>query len=506
MFQDLLTYAQLKLKLGRTAFLRALSSILFVDVTEERRVEDRLYQIYALLIYGAVCVALWIFLLDFVADIFIAGGVAFTQEVFRFSLVLPLVLLVVLGVSYARSSPWKMSHADISFVAESRLDTRAIIAWEALVQLLQWMVIGFILGYVMGVGLQSGLETVSVALIPVVIDPVVFALFWATLCCLSALMAWVIGVKRLAVSTGRGIFSVVAFTVIAVIVVIAAFVVFFLPPDSLALSLGIAILIGVFLIAVGFILLGRAAACVDVTFAVSENILYADLFTIRHMPLYDASGYAETKQKKRVEKRGPIGSLPIGEGKAALFTRAALSHIRQFEGLFSIAFWAAIVPPMTAVLLTSTQSPFLWVMWLQVIILFSKGVREITRVFRDNLKNRSIGDHLRFNTLTLFVGSSTPAGVIAFAISTVALLVIVPLNSDFLYAFALCTAALVTFVLCAGVDGMEFSSLGKRISYEIVALIAAVGLFLISLSGIPYLALAFMLLYSAGLMAFMRHS
>lgn len=161
---------------------------------------------------------------------------------------------------------------------------------------------------------------------------------------------------------------------------------------------------------------------------------------------------------------------------------------------------------MTVFLLAGAQSPFLWLVWFQVLLFLSKGVREITRVFRDTLRNRLISDHINLKTPSLFVCSCAPAFIGASLISIIVLVFILPPGSNFFYSLVLCMAAHMTLTLCAGTDELTMFSLNKKMSYEITVTMVAFGLFGISLSGIPYLELVFMIFWSAGLWGIMRYN
>ena len=497
MFQDLILYARFKIKLLKISFANNISGVVFSDVVKENKLEDRAYQGYALLLYAAVCVAMWFFLLDAVAELFQGINAEAIELIFQSCLLIPILLFVALAFIYLRSSPWKMSYPDISFVATSRLDTRAIIVWESLAQLVWWFAVALLFAYVLGEGLQS---SAAIAL-----HPISFSAFYAAAMSAALLWAWVFGVIRLTLCEKKQRpFSGGILLVIAAVSLVACFIVFLLS-ISFFMSILAWIELGIAVLSIcAFVIMINRAQYIDVTFAIGENTYYADMHSIRRMAFYDPSGHAEIKRKKQVERRGPIWSVSFGERKYALVSRAILSHIRQFEGLFSIMFWAMGFLPLTTILLTDTQSPFLWVVWVQILIVYPKGVREITRVFRDNLSNRLIGDHIRVSVYQQFIFSSAPAFFLALAISFIALFFIFPFGFDFFYACGICVLAHATFTLCAAVDGLVFFPLGRKMSYEILAIIAAVVLFLLSFGANPYYSLLYMAAYSMALLSCLR--
>ena len=59
MFHDLRIYAFLRMRLNARAFSRALAGFLASDLSEDRDLESRLYQIYTLLFIIITLVLLW---------------------------------------------------------------------------------------------------------------------------------------------------------------------------------------------------------------------------------------------------------------------------------------------------------------------------------------------------------------------------------------------------------------------------------------------------------------
>ncbi|MDR0514056.1 MAG: hypothetical protein LBG81_02695 [Coriobacteriaceae bacterium] len=561
---DSLVYARLKARLARAALIRSASSVISSDFKEERNLEDRLYQAYALALILGWLVLMWVYLLDATNNLFQeAGHGAACIAVLAF-LFAPLGLFVLLSARNARTAPWRMSHADIAFVAASPLKTAGIMVWEVLSSVLLWSFAAALLGFLVGsafsvcvndmlpfLGEATGLDEAAKAILSA--SPVGPLCFGALSACCAVLWAWLIGVMRMAVPmkwNTRYLLCIGACLVLLVAVVALAASPLFMPvASSLMLpqvngSTGLESLlqpaqvhmIGAQLrfIAQGLALpslclllalciLGLAAFIaasrhVDVTKVVHEGSFNADLQSIRHMPLYDAAGYAEIRRKKRLARRRPRGSLPGGQGSKALFSRAFLSHARQLDGLPSIMFWGMMAAPVSQALLLSPQPLLFWMLWAQALLLMPQGVREVTRCFREDMGNTLVGSHLPFSTLRLFLGDCALPGAICAAVSvaTIAIMTslgaVLPLDQvvfadnratgtfgiripELLWAIALGLGTNMALFLCAALECIPLFGTGRQASYELAALVFAAGLFLTALVQIPLLSLFFILAF-----------
>lgn len=499
MLQDFLHYSRLKLCLLKAAALRLISGAIFSDVTGEKELGDRLYQLYGLAIYILWFALMWFYLLDFTAKIFFSMGAVFTQSIMQCALFAPVGIFVMLAFQYSRSSPWKMSRPDISYVAGSPIKTESIILREVMVQLLVWGVISFFVGVLLGVGFQNGLG--------VEISPFIFPVLGVLGSLCAVVWGWVIGTVRLVVSRNKARVFFIAVCFVLFLILIGS--ISLLASSSVSIE-GVlspffpALSVGMF--AFGLVVLLKASKHIDVTRAIEENAFYADMYNLRYMPLYDVVGHSEIQRQKRVAKRDPLFSMRTGEGAKALLMRSLVSHLRQYEGIPSIVFWGAFAAPMTTILLLTSQNPLLWMIWVQVLLMMPKGVREITRVFRDDLRNSAIRDHLPFDSLRLFFYDSVIGFILCVGISIVAMLLLVGIGENFLMGISICVATNVVLVLCSGIDKIPLFQKRRNMSYEGTALVFILGIFLTSLSGMPVLSLSFLLLYAFTLTVVLKYS
>lgn len=496
---DFLLYGRLKIRHYRSSMLRMLSGILFSDFAEDNGLGERIYQLYALGIMALWFLLMWFFALDFSATLFMDFGPDISHLVLSAICYVPALLFVIGGIQYLKTSPWKLSPADIPFVVSSSLSLSGVIMWEALVQLLVSGGLGFLAGFLLGFGFVS-----SGAL---VLDPWVFALLVAILVCGALVWAWVLGVMRLTVTfrkTSRyplviGSIGLLAVVVFGLLLILGSFLSQGMPyltflPSSLAI------------LCLGFALLLLISRYVDATKVVEENALHLDMYRFRNMSLYDSVGHAEILRQKKVAKRGPLFHVPIAAGTKALVSRSLLSHLRQFEGIPWIMFWGIGAAPMAAFLILSPVNPLFWMVWIQMLLLMQKGVREITRVFRDDLKNSSIRDHLPFATLSLFMHDCAVPFAACLVVSIIATGFTLAWGSGLVVGLAICLSCNCALVLCAGVDGLSFFQTQKSMSYEIALLILIAGVFLMALSGVVISVPCFLVLYSVSLAALMKYS
>ena len=163
---------------------------------------------------------------------------------------------------------------------------------------------------------------------------------------------------------------------------------------------------GALVLAVAAIALALLAPRVDMTRVIDENSLHADLCRFGMLSPLDRNDIAEYQRRRKLADRPVRFSLPRGEGRLALVQRAALSHARQYDGLASLVMQ---VPSSCRLALLGAGGPVLFVFWLPVAVLMPQGVREATRAFRDDARNRLVRDRLPFGVLELLAFDTLPA-------------------------------------------------------------------------------------------------
>ena len=410
---------------------------------------------------------------------------------------LALVLLRV-GIAGARTTPLKLSHPDIAYLAASAVSARALAGVPAGVQAFAGAAAGAALGFLLGVGLESASVLAGA--------PAAVALAGAALAAAAVALGWVVGFVRLASDgwsgwrTAAAAFVLVAFAVSWCGVALAAGADALLAPATFAvLSVG-----GFFVLAVAAIALALLAPRVDMTRVIDENSLHADLCQFGMLSPLDRNDIAEYQRRRKLADRPVRFSLPRGEGRLALVQRAALSHARQYDGLASLVMQGAFVVPLGVLALLGAGGPVLFVFWLPVAVLMPQGVREATRAFRDDARNRLVRDRLPFGVLELLAFDTLPAFAATTLLACGAVAAMIPIGTSLPLALALAVLVGAASLLCCGLDAVRLFPGGPRLCYEYGAL-ALVGVgFALSLFASAAVAAMGMALFAAAVALVVR--
>lgn len=488
---DLALLAKLKIRHARTALawvMHATGS----DVIEDSSVMERLYQLYCVAALGVCAVLMWLALLDFAEEAFLGLGSDGTLAVFRASLFAFPLLFAATGIRYLRACPLTLTSADISYVAASPLSSSSLMLCAAAIRSCGLGLLAFFAGYLFGACLQSGLG--------VLVPPLNCAALVVLAVIASLLGGWIVGVVRLSRKSPRryplvlGALLVLLLSLAAPLFIALAGLV----PDSAAVAsaltqgfLGMSAALAL-IIVVEFLMLKARSAQVSMTKAIDENAFYADMHALRHMPLDDATGYKELRRRRRTTARKPRGRVPFKVGSAALASRAMLSHLRQFEGLPSVLFWGAFAAPTAVVLLLNPPEEvfMLFMVWVMVLIAYPAGVREMTRAFRDDIRNKMIRTSLPVNTMRLLVYDTAPSFVVASLISILVIVLSQQVSQGLLGGLILSVAINAVLVLCASFDGLRLSTTKRGLSYEAAVIVCILVMLLASFTGIPVLIVA----------------
>lgn len=240
-------------------------------------------------------------------------------------------------------------------------------------------------------------------------------------------------------------------------------------------------------------LLVLLAPRIDRASVIVENALYADLQPFGPLSPLDPQVVADYRRRRKLAARLARGvrfRLPLASGAGALVSRAALSHLRQYGGLPSLLAFGASAAPLGVLALAGVGGPVTFLFWLAALVMFPQGVREATRVFRDDLRVRLVRDRLPFGTLSLLVLDSLPGFAAASAVSCV--VVALALSAGFPLAAGLALAVLVNAaaVLCCGLDAVSLFPGGPRPFYEAGAFVLVAATGALSLAGLPSLTVA----------------
>ena len=485
---------------------------------------ERAYQLYAvgiMLVWAALMAAA---LVDAIQGVFVGLAAAVCSLAVQGALLAVALVLLRVGIAGARTTPLKLSHPDIAYLAASAVSARALAGVSAGVQAFAGAAAGAALGFLLGVGLESASvlagAPAAVALAGAALAAAAVALGWVVgfvrlasdgwsgwrTAAAAVALGWVVGFVRLASDgwsgwrTAAAAFVLVAFAVSWCGVALAAGADALLAPATFAvLSVG-----GFFVLAVAAIALALLAPRVDMTRVIDENSLHADLCQFGMLSPLDRNDIAEYQRRRKLADRPVRFSLPRGEGRLALVQRAALSHARQYDGLASLVMQGAFVVPLGVLALLGAGGPVLFVFWLPVAVLMPQGVREATRAFRDDARNRLVRDRLPFGVLELLAFDTLPAFAATTLLACGAVAAMIPIGTSLPLALALAVLVGAASLLCCGLDAVRLFPGGPRLCYEYGAL-ALVGVgFALSLFASAAVAAMGMALFAAAVALVVR--
>lgn len=482
MMHDVRLVLWLRIRHVRTAVSRLFHAV-GADPLADDSLGERVYQLYAAAIMVVWVVLMWAALLDGCAAAFIALGPALSATVFSAALLAPALILAVSGFKAMRTSPLKLTHPDIPFVAASPLNTRSLVAVGAARTMALGCVTAGFVGFALGVGLNSGMGGF--------ITPLSCALVAALLVAVALVGVWLAGIARLAlVQKGWGTRVLLAL-VLAVAVVGAALVLMLVVQPVLVTSGGVALVcVWSFSLVCGEVLvLIWLAPRIDMTVVIQENVLFADLQQFGMFSPLDQTTISDYRRRRKLAARGPLLRMPVATGRGALVARAVISLVRQYEALPGLLMQGALAAPLGVITLFGGGEPVLLLFWLAALVMFPNGVRPATRAFRDDMRVRLVRDRLPFGTLELLVFDSFPAFILVNVVSSV--MVVLTLPAHISLAMGLLGAVLINaaVTLSCGLDAISLFRGGPRPIYEIgvIVLVAVAGV--LSFTGQPWLVL-----------------
>lgn len=429
---------------------------------------DRAYQLYMLAIMLVWFALMAAALVDAVAGAFAAAGVEACALATRVVLLVPAAVLLWGGIAGVRTSPLKLSHPDIAYLAASPVSARALVGVAVAVQALTGGAIAFALGFLLGVGLESA----GVLALP----PVATGLMIAALVSAAVAARWIAGVARLASRRWRGRDALLVSGVLMALCLAWTAAVFGVEATGLLSLATFATLAGCAAVAgvAAAVALAALAPRINMTVVIDESSLHADLCRFDALSPLDREKIAEYQRRRRFAERKLRFELPVREGRGALAAHAALSHLRQYDGIPSLLLHAVLVVPLCVFALLGTGGPVLFLFWLQVLVMMPVGVREATRTFRDDMRNRLVRDQLPFGVLELLAFDSLPAFAFTTLLACAVVAVALPAGASLPAALALAALVNAGSLLSCGLDAVRVYSGGPRLCYEYGA-IALVG-------------------------------
>ena len=455
---DVLLLLRLRLRHARSTFDRALH-LAGAGIDDGSRGE-RVYQLYAVGIMLVWFVLMAAALVDAIQRAFAGLDAAVCAFAVQAALLAVALVLLRGGIAGVRTAPLKLSHPDIAYVAASMVSARALAGVSAGAQALAAAAAGGAAGFLLGVGLESA----SV----LAVSPTVPALAGAALAAAAVAPGWVAGFVRLSSARWNRRNAAAAVAVLATFdaswcgAVLAASADALLAPTTFAgFAAG-----GLLVLVAAALALALLAPRVNMTRVIDENSLHADLCQFGMLSPLDRNDIAEYQRRRKLAARPVRFSLPSGQGRLVLAQRAALSHARQYDGLPSLVMQGSFAVPLGVLALLGAGGPALFVFWLPVAVLMPQGVREATRAFRDDMRNRLVRDRLPFGALDLLVFDTLPAFALVTAVACAVSAVAAPTGASLLAAVALAVLLSAASLLCCGLDAVRLFPGGPRLCYE----------------------------------------
>lgn len=377
------------------------------DPSVDKGASDKLYYLYIAVVVAAFAAVIGAYAssvaVPLIAQIKMASG-----DPMRLILVALVVLAGMLCLVALRRTPLKIDDADVAYIVSGPLRLDAV----AVVWLAPRLILSALVGAVLGVLVAMGLEAASAS---VDYCGMVLFLAFSAMCVTTA--PWAVGSsmllwksKRVRGKThgGRGrraveLVLVSAFIFAAFSAAVAALVgapsAFFEAVCSLPAAL-VALAVLMVEVALVVVFCGSVSAAV----LIQESALNIEMS--RCSSMYSAAASSDRRMYRRrckVSMRRPWLHLPSGQGSLALVGRSALSLIRQPEGLLDLLYSGIFVVPFGVLAFSGAGGVGLLLLWTVVAAMSAGNVKEVGRVFLDDMRLRSMRDRLPFGTGKILV-------------------------------------------------------------------------------------------------------
>lgn len=458
----------------------ALSRLVFFatgsDSRSEKSTSDVLYRVYALVFVLLCMAALWFAAIDFVETLFAGFSQSFALSLSPTLIVIPCLYFLMLIIGNLAEPPFRFSNADISYVVAGPLSATAVALSQMVGSLFASGVFGFVVGYLLGAGFTQ------VASTPV--SPFAISFFMMAAFLLASMCGWFVSILRWSGNASRNRvpknISIALCSTLSTLVILVVMFALMAIEGVLQFALGeLPFFLGGGMLGITLLICAIALIIsrrLDFPAIADANGIYAELYSLREMPLRDAMGYRELKQRRKVARRGAKIILPLGSGWRAPLTRSILSHLRQPSNLLSVIFWGALAAPLGTYLLLGYGHVQLWMMWALILLTYINGVREITRAFRDDTRNQVYRSQIPFRDLKLFMLDSAPGFSLALIVSLIITVLLLP--QEVAPAVLLCVILNVIFVLSAGFENAGMTFTKYKANYEALILIFVVLVFI----------------------------
>lgn len=324
------------------------------DLEGETSFADRIFQLYAAVLISAAFVLVWLSFLDAAAQAGATLSAAACAQAASLSWAIPAAAFVSLLVHYLRSCPIRMTHPDILWLSSNLLPASWVLS-GLVFALLPALAVGALGGFAVGTALRS------------VVEPAVASASLAVAMAASVALSWLLGAARH--------LRVVRFGS------------------------------------------GRQVG-MDMRSVVQANALYAELQPLRAWAAQSPSAYEEARRRKLMASRRPLFNLPDLQGRRLLVARGALSLVRQREGLSDLVVWGAGIVPMGALLLSAPSVDVgILLAWAMAAVSLAPRAREVTRVFSDDGRVKTIESVMVCSRFEQLVLDSFPAASLVALLS-----------------------------------------------------------------------------------------
>lgn len=461
---------------------------------------ERIYQLYLLVLVVGAAGASWSAVLNMAVQLGTHMGQAgFVPDLGVAVLAAPAALALVLAVGSLMSPPFKLTSADVTFIASGWFDTRIMAAVDMLVQSMVTVLAVVAVTYVELTALFAALAAAPTASVAAVGEVSVASMAGVSVAAglLSACLGVLVsagGYVSVRVAPSLRNRALVGAVVIAASVAVAAALLFGLAPSAAACvycvaasaPAGVPVCLGV----LGAFAIAMAATCgvaahrADLACAIERSGAYASRSDVRLVALIAPDTYRELRRRYRVSHRRFRPTIPLGAGRRAYGRRAALSHLRQFEGLPRLALVGAVLCPAGALMLVMPLHVLLRASWAyMVVVAAAASVRELSLAFREDQRVRLVRDALPVGTRELMLRDGAPACMVVTVLSLAATGALVALVPGIpLRAVVLALLLPPALALSAAFDGAQFPRRRRGISSGMVVLVLAVACVVLSLA------------------------
>lgn len=276
-----------------------------------------------------------------------------------------LAVQAVVASGALRSTPLKLTFADMAYVAGSPMPRAAVVVVNFLRQaVLRYVIAGVVTAFFFVIVVEAIREGEGVAayfrLLLVMLPLVVIT--WAA--------AWILGVLRLVLHWRWSYLWVLPFVFAAVTIalplvglwpgyMVAAYVFGEAPTWTLLFLFGLAL--------VSVAVLVRVSQRINMVQAIDESQLYARMAALGVVAMRQPRLVAQMRFQTSYAGRKPVLNLPKAQGFWSPATRAGLMYLRRPMLLLTTMLWGFALTYLGLVIVVNSSPAPLWILWLLLI-------------------------------------------------------------------------------------------------------------------------------------------